>query len=131
MISFQSVRDISNLPDKVGDGVILPHLKSATKDIEARVGREIHDTDTADEDYREAIACQTMYYLLPVINTMYLDGASKFARDCDDMDDFIFNSPGDVERVQRHWLNRVEKVFCRISMNNETEDDDSVIAEVI
>lgn len=131
MIDYTYIRSVGNLPDKVGDDKIAPHRLSATKDIQARAGREINDTGDEDEDYREAIACQTIYYLLPVINTMFLDGAAKFARDCDDMNDYVFMTPLEVEKVQRHWLNRVERVFARISMSTEDETDDNVTAEVI
>lgn len=114
MIDCSLVRAVANLPEEVGAEVIRPHLVQATKDIERRAGRAVSDVSDEDEDYRSAIACQTVYYLLPVINTMYLDGVSRFARDSDDMADYVFCSPSDVERLQKYWLGRVEKILAGV-----------------
>lgn len=130
MISFTAVRSIANLPEKVVDGVIRPHLVRATKDIEKRAGRAVSDIDPEDEDYREAIACRTIFYLLPVINTMYLDGADRFARDVTDMADYVFCSPADVEKSQRYWNNRVETILSGIT-SADSEESGNVMIDII
>lgn len=48
------IRRVGNLPDSLGDAVILPHLRSAKKRIRALVGESVYDaaeTDASNESY--------------------------------------------------------------------------------
>lgn len=127
MMTAAGLRTFANLPEKVTDEKINPHLEGAKRFVEKRAGRPITGTED-DTGYVEAVYCMTMYYLLPVINTLYLDGASTFARDCSDMTDYVFCSPEQVEMLRNQWRNRAETVLADLAT---AEGQNNVMVEVI
>lgn len=127
MMTAAGLRAFANLPEKVTDEKINPHLEGAKRFVEKRAGRPITESEE-DAGYREAVMCMTMYFLLPVINTLYLDGASTFARDCDDMTDYVFNSPSQVEVLRNQWKNRAETILADLAT---AEGQGNVMVEVI
>ncbi len=127
VLTAADIRRFANLPDKVSDEVIHPHLERGIRFVEKRAGREITDAE-GDKDWREAAMCMTMYFLLPVINTMYLDGASSFARESDNMTDYVFCSPSQVVTIQNYWKNRAEGIIADLET---AEGEGNVMVEVI
>lgn len=127
MMTAAGLRTFANLPEKVTDEKINPHLEGAKRFVEKRAGRPITGTEE-DVGYIEAVYCMTMYYLLPVINTLYLDGASTFARDCSDMTDYVFCSPEQVEMLRNQWRSRAETVLADLAT---AEGQNNVMVEVI
>lgn len=127
VLTAADIRRFANLPEKVSDEVIHPHLERGIRFVEKRAGREITDAE-GDKDWREAAMCMTMYFLLPVINTMYLDGASSFARESDDMTDYVFCSPSQVVTIQNYWKNRAEGIIADLET---AEGEGNVMVEVI
>ncbi len=127
MMTAAGLRTFANLPEKVTDEKINPHLEGAKRFVEKRAGRPITGTEE-DAGYIEAVYCMAMYYLLPVINTLYLDGASTFARDCSGMTDYVFNSPEQVEMLRNQWRNRAETVLADLAT---AEGQNNVMVEVI
>lgn len=127
VLTAADIRRFANLPDKVSDEVIHPHLERGIRFVEKRAGREITDAE-GDKDWREAAMCMMMYFLLPVINTMYLDGASSFARESDNMTDYVFCSPSQVVTIQNYWKNRAEGIIADLET---AEGEGNVMVEVI
>ncbi len=127
VVTAADIRRFAKLPEKVSDEVIHPHLERGIRFVEKRAGREITDAE-GDKDWREAAMCMTMYFLLPVINTMYLDGASSFARESDDMTDYVFCSPSQVVTIQNYWKNRAEGIIADLET---AEGEGNVMVEVI
>lgn len=128
MTTAADIRAFANIPAAVSDDVINPHLERGKRYVEKRAGREITES-AADADWQEAVKCMALYFLLPVINTLYLDGASTFARDCDDMTDYVFCSPSQVAVLQNYWRNRAETIMADIE--TETGGNGNVMVEVI
>lgn len=127
VLTAADIRRFANLPDKVADTVIEPHLERGLRFCEKRAGRPIDDGE-GDKDWREAAMCMTMYFLLPIINTMYLDGASSFARESDDITDYVFCSPSQVVTIQNYWKNRAEGIIADLET---AEGEGNVMVEVI
>ena len=127
MMTAAELRIFANLPEKVTDEKINPHLEGAKRFVEKRAGRPITESEE-DAGYREAVLCMTMYFLLPVINTLYLDGASSFAKDCEDMADYVFNSPSQVEQIRNQWRSRAETILADLAA---AEGQNNVMVEVI
>jgi len=105
MIDGNFVRDLASLPAEVVDSKLAPHIKRAQKDVEKETGTLAADFNDFEND---AAGCFAMYYAVPVLNTFYLEGADKVARQTGEMDDFVFSNPDDVEKIQAYWEKRAK-----------------------
>ena len=103
-------RSLGNIPDAVTDDLLNPHLRAGVRDAEKRLGRVI-TSDATDEDYREAAACFGIAHAIPSLNTFFLQGAGSVARQVDEMNDFVFSSPGDWSRMQESWRKRADEIL--------------------
>lgn len=82
----------------VNDPEITTHLSSAKRDF-ARV------SFSDDLDQEEAICCQTIYYVAPLL---WARGMANFANY-----ETVFSSAGDIEKFQAVWKKRADAAVNR------------------
>lgn len=105
--TVSEVRALGNLPAsaKLDDAIIQPHLDSAGRELTTWIGD--YSTAAGDKlaDCKEAEQCLTMAYLLPVLNTLYTQGAVSIQKELGEID-LMFHSPEDTETVVEKWVDR-------------------------
>lgn len=107
--TIAEVRALGNLPAsaKLEDEIIQPHLDAANRELTAWVGDYSGATDDKLADCKEAEQCITMAYLLPVLNTLYTNGATTIQKELGSIE-LMFHTPDDMEKVIEQWLERAK-----------------------
>jgi len=119
--TINDVRQFGRLPDstKLPDPDIQPHLNAAERELTRWIGDYSDATGEKAESCKEAECCICMAYLLPVLNTFYTQGVTSLQKELGEMD-FLFHSPGDLEKLQNQWLERARnRVADYITSNKE------------
>lgn len=107
--TISEVRALGNLPAsaKLGDPIIQPHLDSASRELTVWIGDYSSATGDKLADCKEAEQCITMAYLLPVLFTLYTNGATTIQKELGEIE-LMFHTPDDMEKVVKQWLDRAK-----------------------
>lgn len=103
-----NVREIGGLPDEVEEPKILAALSSAERRLKRWIGGYSDASGDKKEACIEAEVCFAMINLLPILNTFYPEMFSKAQVEVGETD-FVFNKPGNLEILKKHWLDRARE----------------------
>ncbi len=88
----------------VSDSEIEAHLRSSLRKLEGR-------SFLGDEDKIEAVACQTIIYIAPLLWARGMQNLAGY--------ETVYASAGDVETFQNIWRSRLEEVILRSKKSEE------------
>ncbi len=104
-IEVAEVRKMGMFPAVVKDEQLEPHVRSAVQKVTAYL-KGIMPTDEADlSRVKDAAACFSIAYALPVLNTFYLSNASKVPRTVAETD-YVFHDAHEVAKLAAMWEKR-------------------------
>ena len=113
LTTIDDIRAYGNLPpkEKLDDTVIQPHLNSAVREITRWIGDYSGATGDKKDACKEAEACLTMAYLLPVLNTLYTEGVATIQKEIGEME-LMFHSPEETKSLVEYWEERAREVLA-------------------
>jgi len=111
MITADYLRQLGNLPPEVEDSVLLPHIQSAEREVQAIIGDWTPETVAQEEMLKEAVGCYAIAEVVKVLDLFELSGAHNVPKMVDG-ESFVFLTANEKGRISRQWRARGDKLLA-------------------